>query len=163
MKEGKAERELTPYHRSIKGRYLFKGMDGNSMLGTYQLEDPQQLELQKMIPGLAHGIIGMKEGEIREIFIHPDFAYGTSSEFGAGKAIEVKFELDELINEKSENKNLLILFPVTTTLINSCRLSTQQASPLTLPPRKNGCCSRQNRSKQPLPILILTGLEKSVF
>ncbi len=39
-------------------------------------QDKVFLNLKNTIPGFAHGIKGMKIGEIREIFIHPGLAYG---------------------------------------------------------------------------------------
>lgn len=34
-----------------------------------------RLPLKEVISGLRIGLIGMREGELRRVFIHPDFAY----------------------------------------------------------------------------------------
>ena len=52
--------------------------------------------MSELIPGLAHGMLGMQVGEIREIYIHPDFAYGFRSNFEPGVAISVRVELISL-------------------------------------------------------------------
>lgn len=39
-------------------------------------EEEEILDLDETIQGLRKGIIGMKEGEVRTLYIHPDFGYG---------------------------------------------------------------------------------------
>ncbi|HSX13107.1 MAG TPA: FKBP-type peptidyl-prolyl cis-trans isomerase N-terminal domain-containing protein [Chlamydiales bacterium] len=39
-------------------------------------EEEEILDLDETITGLKKGVIGMKEGEIRTLYIHPDFGYG---------------------------------------------------------------------------------------
>lgn len=39
-------------------------------------EEEEILDLDETIPGLQKGVIGMKEGEVRTLYIHPDFGYG---------------------------------------------------------------------------------------
>lgn len=41
-------------------------------------DDPLPLPIQQSIPGFARGIVGMKEGERRTLYIHPEMAYGIS-------------------------------------------------------------------------------------
>lgn len=41
-------------------------------------EDPLPLPIKQSIPGFARGLVGMKEGEKRTLYIHPEFAYGIS-------------------------------------------------------------------------------------
>lgn len=43
----------------------------------YSLHTPSSIELEETIQGFAGGVIGMQEGEVRQIFVHPDLAYGT--------------------------------------------------------------------------------------
>ncbi len=40
-------------------------------------KEPEALNLDETIPGFSKGIIGMKEGEKRRLFIHPELGYGT--------------------------------------------------------------------------------------
>ena len=96
LKKSNSEKFLTKTHNAIKVHYLLKDIDDNPLIGSYQMQEPSLLHLNDMIPGLSHGLLGMKEGEVREIFIHPDFVYGTSSTFGNGQAIKAVVELIEL-------------------------------------------------------------------
>ena len=45
------------------------------------------------IPGLKSGIIGMKEGEKRTIYIHPDRAYGTQGYLPPNSLLTFEIEL----------------------------------------------------------------------
>lgn len=48
--------------------------------GTLIVEsDESVFSLNSVIPGFRQGIIGMKEGEKRTIYIHPDLGYGAST------------------------------------------------------------------------------------
>ncbi len=42
-------------------------------------EDEEILDLDEAIQGLQKGVIGMKEGEVRILYIHPDFGYDDES------------------------------------------------------------------------------------
>ncbi len=44
---------------------------------VYSLNDPSSIELEETIEGFVKGVTGMQEGEARQLFIHPDLAYGT--------------------------------------------------------------------------------------
>ncbi len=58
--------------------YNGKFMDGESFGSTEQAGSPIVLTLSQTIPGFKKGIVGMREGEKRRLFVHPDLAYGTS-------------------------------------------------------------------------------------
>jgi peptidylprolyl isomerase len=53
------------------GTYLNGSVFGES-------KEEEKISLDEIIPGLKAGLLGMKEGEKRTVYIHPDFAYGTS-------------------------------------------------------------------------------------
>ncbi len=57
------------------GRYL----DGTVFDSSDNVGGPVAISLEQTIPGFTKGITGMKEGEKRKIFIHPDLGYGTQS------------------------------------------------------------------------------------
>lgn len=40
-------------------------------------ETPLPITIKYTIPGFAIGVVGMHQGEIRRLYIHPDLAYGT--------------------------------------------------------------------------------------
>lgn len=48
---------------------------GGEIFGSSK--EPEMISLEETIPGFTKGLLGMKEGEKRTIFIHPDLAYGT--------------------------------------------------------------------------------------
>jgi hypothetical protein len=87
---------LTAHHRTFKARYLVEDFSGTPLKGSYELQETPTLCLEELMPALAHGLIGMRKGEIRDIYIHPDIAYGPSSEIGDGNALIVRVELLDL-------------------------------------------------------------------
>ncbi len=62
-------------HFSPMIRYTGKFLNGK-VFGSSQ--EDELVSLDETIPGFSQGIIGMKEGENRTIYIHPDLGYGTS-------------------------------------------------------------------------------------
>jgi peptidylprolyl isomerase len=62
-------------HYSPLLKYTGKHLDG-SVFGTSKEEE--MISLDEIIPGLKAGLLGMKEGEKRTVYIHPDLAYGTN-------------------------------------------------------------------------------------
>ncbi len=111
LKEGVAEKKLDHYQKRIKVNYLLKDIKGKVLTGNYKFEDLSELNLSKIIPGFAHGLLGMKAGEIRKIYIHPDFVYGINSDFGEGRPIQVKVELISF-GESSEKNNFPQIKPL---------------------------------------------------
>lgn len=55
-------------------KYVGKFLDG-SVFGKSQ--DGQRISLEEAIPGFARGLVGMKEGEMRILYVHPEYGYGT--------------------------------------------------------------------------------------
>jgi FKBP-type peptidyl-prolyl cis-trans isomerase len=70
-----------------------RNMDGNPIGGNYALAGPVQCELSELISGMANSMLGTRLNEIRQIEIHPEFAYGIFSSFGEGKAVSITIEL----------------------------------------------------------------------
>lgn len=62
-------------HFSPLIRYKGKFIDG-TVFGSSK--EDELISLDEAMPGFTKGIIGMKEGEVRTLFIHPDLGYGTS-------------------------------------------------------------------------------------
>ncbi len=62
-------------HFSPQIRYTGKYLDG-SVFGASKEEET--ISLDEIIPGLKAGLVGMREGEKRTLYIHPDLAYGTN-------------------------------------------------------------------------------------
>lgn len=61
----------------------------------------QELDLTEVIPGLAHGMLSMQEGEIRTIYIHPELAYRTNN-FDPNIVLEATVELLQILSSRIE-------------------------------------------------------------
>ncbi len=61
----------------------------------------KELDLTEVIPGLAHGMLSMQEGEIRTIYIHPQLAYGTHN-FDPNIVLEAIVELLQILPSRVE-------------------------------------------------------------
>ncbi len=70
--------------------YVGKFLDG-SVFGDSQ--EPEPFSLDEVISGLKIGLLGMKEGEKRTIFIHPDHAYGTKGSLPPNSLLTFEIEL----------------------------------------------------------------------
>lgn len=57
--------------------YVGKYADGTEFGSSKDVGGPITIPLDQTIPGFSKGIQGMKEGEKRRLFIHPDLGYGT--------------------------------------------------------------------------------------
>jgi FKBP-type peptidyl-prolyl cis-trans isomerase len=61
----------------------------------------KELDLTQVIPGLAHGMLSMQEGEIRTIYIHPELAYRTNN-FDPNVVLEATVELLQILPDRVE-------------------------------------------------------------
>jgi peptidylprolyl isomerase len=73
--EQQGEGEEVQEHFSPLIRYTGRHLDG-SVFGSSK--EDEMISLDETIPGFSKGLVGMKEGEKRTLFIHPELAYGTS-------------------------------------------------------------------------------------
>ncbi|MEM8727289.1 MAG: FKBP-type peptidyl-prolyl cis-trans isomerase [Chlamydiota bacterium] len=73
--EKQGEGAIVEKHFSPMIRYSGKFLDGK-IFGTSQ--EDELLSLDETIAGFSQGIVGMREGEKRTIYIHPELGYGTS-------------------------------------------------------------------------------------
>lgn len=58
-------------------------------------KEPILLPLTKVIPGFSQGMQGMKEGEVRVLYIHPDLAYGTAGQLPPNSLLIFEVKLVE--------------------------------------------------------------------
>lgn len=58
--------------------YTLKFIDGTLFASTEELGGAIPIPLTQVFPGFSKGVPGMKEGEKRRLFVHPDLAYGTN-------------------------------------------------------------------------------------
>lgn len=60
--------------------YTGKYINGTVFGSSESSGGPITVPLDQTIPGFAKGIAGMKEGEKRRLFVHPDIGYGTTGQ-----------------------------------------------------------------------------------
>lgn len=77
LAEGK-EPTVKP-HADVLINYTGTLLDG-TVFSSSQDSGPISISLDQTIPGFADGLLGMKTGEKRRLFIHPEFAYGTQGD-----------------------------------------------------------------------------------
>lgn len=65
-------------HGSPQITYVGKYIDGTIFGNSDASGGPITVPLDQTIPGFSKGIVGMKEGEKRRLFVHPEMGYGTS-------------------------------------------------------------------------------------
>ncbi len=88
--------------------YTGKLLDGTVFASSLDGEKPVALPLTQSIPGFSKGLLGMKEGEKRTLFIHPELAYGISGNLPPNVLLIfdveiVKAEDEASIAKESEN------------------------------------------------------------
>jgi len=66
--------EVQPHYSPLI-TYTGRFIDGEVFGASHEEE---MISLDEAIPGFSRGLVGMKEGETRTIYIHPEFGYGTS-------------------------------------------------------------------------------------
>ena len=64
-------------HGNPEINYTGKYIDGTTFSSSADVGGPINIPLDQTIPGFSKGIKGMKEGETRRLFIHPELGYGT--------------------------------------------------------------------------------------
>ena len=98
-------------HASPLIRYTGKFLDGNVFGAS---KEDEMVPLDETIPGLSKGLIGMKEGEKRTLYIHPELAYGTTGSLPPNSLLTFEVECvkastpqiqdtDSLSNTKAKN------------------------------------------------------------
>ncbi|SCA62559.1 hypothetical protein SCG7109_AB_00340 [Chlamydiales bacterium SCGC AG-110-M15] len=105
---------------SVSAYYQVTNANENEIESTSKFNKPKQIKLSETIPGFAHGLLGMKVGEVREIIIHPCFAYGFENVYGEGKPLFITIELVEIFTNDDaldESFPRLIPFDLVQTLL----------------------------------------------
>ena len=75
-KEG--EGPVVVEHSTPQIKYTGRFQDGTVFGSSEETGGPITIPLDQTIPGFSKGIVGMKEGEQRKLFVHPDLGYGTT-------------------------------------------------------------------------------------
>lgn len=106
-----------PEHGTPSIKYTAKYIDGTVFDSSEAAGGPITIPMDQTIPGFSKGIAGMKEGEKRRLFVHPDLAYGKTGQLPPNSALIFDVEVvkatgenklsdadEDLDNEDSETK-----------------------------------------------------------
>lgn len=91
VKEGQGT--VVEANSSPKIHYTGKYQDGTVFGTSEEMGGPITIPLNQTIPGFSKGILGMKEGEKRRLFVHPDLGYGTSGQLPPNELLIFDVEL----------------------------------------------------------------------
>lgn len=80
--------------------YTGKYIDGEVFSSSEEAGEPITISLDQTIPGFGKGITGMKEGEKRRLFIHPDLGYGTTGSLPPNSLLIFDIEILEADTKK---------------------------------------------------------------
>ena len=92
--------------------YIGKYIDGTVFGSSQEVGGPISIPLDQTIPGFSKGIQGMKEGEKRRLFVHPDLGYGTLGHLPPNSLLIFDIEVvkaDSPRTNSSEDDDLLPL------------------------------------------------------
>lgn len=94
-------------HNAPLINYSGSYIDGTTFSSSKEAGGPITIPLDQTIPGFSKGIVGMKEGEKRKLFIHPDLGYGTTGQLPPNSLLIFEIEVikadnkDAAANDKS--------------------------------------------------------------
>lgn len=91
IKEGNGA--VVKEHGSPQIQYTGKYLDGTVFGSSQDAGGPLTIPLDQTIPGFSKGLIGMKEGEVRKIYVHPDLGYGKSGHLSPNAMLIFEVEL----------------------------------------------------------------------
>jgi peptidylprolyl isomerase len=102
-KTGKGS-EVQPHFTPLV-RYQGKYLDG-TVFGSSKQNEP--LSLDETITGIQEGLVGMKEGEKRTLYIHPSLAYGTTGFLPPNSLLTFEVELIQANSEVPEASSVTL-------------------------------------------------------
>lgn len=106
VKQGSGE-TVRPYHTPLV-RYQGRFLNGE-LFGTSHGEEV--LDPDTALLGLSQGIVGMKEGEVRTLFIHPDLGFSEMSLSSPNALAIFEVELIQVDAKPLLNESLEITVP----------------------------------------------------
>ncbi|KAF3361584.1 Peptidyl-prolyl cis-trans isomerase Mip [Chlamydiales bacterium STE3] len=93
-------------HSSPKIHYVGKYLDGTSFGNSRDTGGPITIPLDQTIPGFSQGLIGMKEGEKRKLFVHPDLGYGKTGHLPPNSLLIFEVEVLEATSSDKAGADL---------------------------------------------------------
>lgn len=98
--------EAIDSHSSPKIHYTGKYQDGTVFGSSEEMGGPITIPLDQTIPGFSKGIVGMKEGEKRRLFVHPDLGYGTTGQLPPNELLIFDIEVVKANSDEAKSKGL---------------------------------------------------------
>lgn len=92
--------------------YSGKYIDGTTFGSSSQDGGPISIPLDQTIPGFSKGIQGMKEGEKRRLFVHPELGYGTLGNLPPNSLLIFDVEVVKADSPRSNNSEDDDLLPL---------------------------------------------------
>lgn len=92
--------------------YTGKYIDGTTFGASSEMGGPISIPLDQTIPGFSKGIQGMKEGEKRRLFVHPDLGYGTLGNLPPNSLLIFDIEVVKADSPRSSNNEDEDLLPL---------------------------------------------------
>lgn len=96
------EGSVVENHSAPLIHYTGSYLDGTVFGSTEQLGEPIAVPLDNTIPGFTRAIIGMKQGEKRRIYVHPDLGYGAESQLSPNALLVFDVEVVQAIAATNE-------------------------------------------------------------
>lgn len=84
--------------------YTGKYIDGSVFSSSADVGGPITIPLNQTIPGFSKGIKGMKEGEKRRLFVHPDQGYGTMGQLPPNSLLIFDIEVVKAVSPKQDSE-----------------------------------------------------------
>ena len=88
--EGK---EITARDETVVIRHFVRVFDEEDMINTFKNEKPVSINLAETITGFTKGVMGMKVGGKRRLYIHPDLAYKTTGLVPPNSLLTIEVEI----------------------------------------------------------------------
>lgn len=76
--------------------YTGKLLDGTVFSSSEQSGAPIAIPIKQTIPGFSEGLVGMKKGEKRTLFVHPELAYGVAGHLPPNSLLIFEVEMMEV-------------------------------------------------------------------
>ena len=97
--------EVKP-HSTPMINYTGKYQDGTVFGSSEEVGGPITIPLDQTIPGFSKGLLGMKEGEKRRLFVHPELGYGTMGNLPPNALLIFEVEVIKANSSDSNSQEL---------------------------------------------------------
>jgi len=106
--EQKGKGALIESNFAPKIKYVGKYLDGTIFGASKEAET---ISLDETIAGFTKGLVGMREGEKRMLYIHPDYGYGTAGYLPPNSLLTFEIEVIQANSPTEEQTETLTLSP----------------------------------------------------